>query len=164
MCPFQFCNHLDEEERAGCFVLIVFLVIITVNIMWLFLTMPWVGLQCVILAFPDHTHFLSHNQVNGLRTEDHHGKCLCPARIFVKPQCNQYSPEVTAFPKNTLDYMCKGYLKKYTFVRASMRENLTMLHADSKGEDLPPHSRSLISAFIINFLKSIMTLLARRKL
>ena len=18
LCPFQFCNHLDEEERAGC--------------------------------------------------------------------------------------------------------------------------------------------------
>ena len=24
-CPFQFCNHLAEEERAGCFTLIVFL-------------------------------------------------------------------------------------------------------------------------------------------
>ena len=23
-CPFCFCNHLDEEERAGCFTLIVF--------------------------------------------------------------------------------------------------------------------------------------------
>ena len=24
--------------------------------MWLFLTMPWVGLQCVIVIIPDHTH------------------------------------------------------------------------------------------------------------
>ena len=23
MCPFKFCKHLDEEERAGCFALIV---------------------------------------------------------------------------------------------------------------------------------------------
>ena len=23
---------------------------------WLLLTMPWVGLQCVIVVFPDHTH------------------------------------------------------------------------------------------------------------
>ena len=23
-CPFKFCNHLDEEERAGCFACIVF--------------------------------------------------------------------------------------------------------------------------------------------
>ena len=22
-CPFLFCNHFDEEERAGCFALIV---------------------------------------------------------------------------------------------------------------------------------------------
>ena len=24
--PFKFCNHLDGEERAGCFALFVFLV------------------------------------------------------------------------------------------------------------------------------------------
>ena len=24
LCPFYFCNHLDEEERACCFVFIVF--------------------------------------------------------------------------------------------------------------------------------------------
>ena len=24
LCPFYFCNHLDEEERAGCFALNVF--------------------------------------------------------------------------------------------------------------------------------------------
>ena len=26
--------------------------------MCLFLTVPWVGLQCVIVVFPDHTHLL----------------------------------------------------------------------------------------------------------
>ena len=26
LCPFQFYNHLDGEERAGCFALSVFLV------------------------------------------------------------------------------------------------------------------------------------------
>ena len=26
LCPLEFCNHLDEEERAGCFTLFVFLV------------------------------------------------------------------------------------------------------------------------------------------
>ena len=26
--------------------------------MWLFLVVPWVGLQCVIVVFPDHTHLL----------------------------------------------------------------------------------------------------------
>ena len=24
LCPFYFCNHLEEEERAGCFGFIVF--------------------------------------------------------------------------------------------------------------------------------------------
>ena len=23
LCPFYFCNHLEEEERAGCFAFIV---------------------------------------------------------------------------------------------------------------------------------------------
>ena len=30
----------------------------TVSVLWLFLTVPWVGLQCVIVAFPDHTDHL----------------------------------------------------------------------------------------------------------
>ena len=29
----------------------------TVIVLWLFLMVPWVGLQCVIVLFPDHTHF-----------------------------------------------------------------------------------------------------------
>ena len=30
----------------------------TVDVCWLFLTVPWFGLQCVIVVFPDHTHLL----------------------------------------------------------------------------------------------------------
>ena len=26
--------------------------------MWLFLGVPWVGLQCVIVLFPDHNHLI----------------------------------------------------------------------------------------------------------
>ena len=33
---------------AWCFVVVV----------WLFLAVPWVSLQFVIVVFPDHTHFL----------------------------------------------------------------------------------------------------------
>ena len=32
--------------------------LITVNVLWHFLTMPWVGLHCVIVIFPDYTHLL----------------------------------------------------------------------------------------------------------
>ena len=28
------------------------------SVLWRFLAMLWVGLQCVIIVFPDHTHFL----------------------------------------------------------------------------------------------------------
>ena len=30
----------------------------TVSVLWLFLMVPWVGLQCVIMVFPDHIHML----------------------------------------------------------------------------------------------------------
>ena len=48
LCPFLFCNHLDGEERelaallslsSGCLVIVV----------WLFLSVPWVCLQFVIV-------------------------------------------------------------------------------------------------------------------
>ena len=53
-----FCNHLQEEERAGCFLLSSCGCLATVSVLWLFLTLPWVGLRCVIVVFPDHTHLL----------------------------------------------------------------------------------------------------------
>ena len=31
---------------------------VTVNVLWLFFTFPWVGLQIVIVVFPDHTRLL----------------------------------------------------------------------------------------------------------
>ena len=31
---------------------------VTVSIRWLFLAVPWVGLQSVIVAFPEQTHLL----------------------------------------------------------------------------------------------------------
>ena len=45
----------------------------TINVLRLFLTVPWIGLKCVIVVFPDHTHslfmghfirvwYLSHNR------------------------------------------------------------------------------------------------------
>ena len=38
--------------------LIALLLYFTINVLWLYLTVPWVGLQCVIVVFPDHTHLL----------------------------------------------------------------------------------------------------------
>ena len=33
----------------------------TVSVLWLFFRVPWVGLQFVIVLFPDHTDFLKVN-------------------------------------------------------------------------------------------------------
>ena len=35
--------------------------IVSINVLWLFLTVLWVDLQYVIVVFPDHTHFLYLN-------------------------------------------------------------------------------------------------------
>ena len=35
--------------------LLTYRCIVTMYVLWLFLTVPWVGLQCVIVVFPDHT-------------------------------------------------------------------------------------------------------------
>ena len=35
--------------------------LVTVSVLWLFLTVPWAGLQYVIVAFPIHTHCLDVN-------------------------------------------------------------------------------------------------------
>ena len=55
---FHFCNHLAEEEIAGLFTLIVFLLLSVFGALCLFLTAAWVGLQCVIVAFSGHTYLL----------------------------------------------------------------------------------------------------------
>ena len=44
--------QFDGKERAGCFTLFL----VTVTGLWLFLTVPRVGLQCGIEVFLDHTH------------------------------------------------------------------------------------------------------------
>ena len=32
--------------------------IVTINVLWLFLMVPWVGTQCVNVVFPNHTNLL----------------------------------------------------------------------------------------------------------
>ena len=33
--------------------------LVTVSVLWLFTTVLWVGQQCVIVVFPDHTHLFA---------------------------------------------------------------------------------------------------------
>ena len=55
-CPFKFCNHLDGEEKAGCFTQFVFLVSCDCCV-----ALPRGAMGClqfVIVVFPDHTNLL----------------------------------------------------------------------------------------------------------
>ena len=45
-------------RKLVAFHLLSYRCIVTINVLWLFLTVPWVGLQYVIVVFPDHTHLL----------------------------------------------------------------------------------------------------------
>ena len=48
LCPFLFCDHLDEEER-GLAALLSLSSWCLVIVVWLFLSVPWVCLQFVIV-------------------------------------------------------------------------------------------------------------------
>ena len=54
----------------------------TISVLWLFLMVPWIGLKCVIVVLPDHTHslfmghfirvwYISHNRAEKDQTRLH---------------------------------------------------------------------------------------------
>ena len=60
LCPFLFCNHLEEEEKAGCSAIIV-LQMYCYNKCSVALphgAVGWFAKCSVIVVFHDHTHLL----------------------------------------------------------------------------------------------------------
>ena len=55
---FSYAIILKRKRKLVALLLLSYRCIVTINVLWLFLTVPWVGLQYVILVFPDHTHLL----------------------------------------------------------------------------------------------------------
>ena len=49
---------LKRKRKLVSLLVLSYRCIATINVLWLFLAVPWVGLQCVIVVFPDHTHLL----------------------------------------------------------------------------------------------------------
>ena len=49
---------LKRKRKLVALLLLSYRCIVTLNVLWLFLTVPWVGLQYAIVVFPDHTHLL----------------------------------------------------------------------------------------------------------
>ena len=58
------CGHssfaiiLKRKRNLDVLLLLSYICLVTVNVLCHFLTFPWVGLQCVVVVFPDHTHLL----------------------------------------------------------------------------------------------------------
>ena len=53
----SFAIILMRKRELVAMLLLSFLCLVTVNVLWLFLIVAWVGLQFVIVVFPDYTHF-----------------------------------------------------------------------------------------------------------
>ena len=61
---FSFAIILKRKRKLVALLLLSCRCIVTINVQWLFLAVQWVGLQCVIVVFPDHTHFfIVSNQI-----------------------------------------------------------------------------------------------------
>ena len=58
LCPSSFAIIWKRKRKLVANLLLSSRYMITLNVIWFFLTVPWVGLQCVIVVFPDHTHLL----------------------------------------------------------------------------------------------------------
>ena len=54
----SFAIILKRKRKLVALLLLSCGCIVTINVLWLFLTVPLVGLQCVIVVFPDYTHLL----------------------------------------------------------------------------------------------------------
>ena len=54
----SFAIILKRKRKLVALLLLSYKCIVTINVLWLFLTVPWVGLQYVIVVFTDHTHLL----------------------------------------------------------------------------------------------------------
>ena len=64
ICNALLCVHssfaiiLKRKRKLVALLLLSYRCIVNINTLWLFLTVSWVSLQCVIVVFPDHTHLL----------------------------------------------------------------------------------------------------------
>ena len=52
----SFAIILKRKRELAALLLLSYGCLVTVNVLWVFLRVLWVGLRCVIVVFPDHTH------------------------------------------------------------------------------------------------------------
>ena len=66
----SFAIILKRNRKLVALLLLSYRCLVTVNVLWLFLTVTLARLQCVIVVFPDHTHLLFIESVH-----ETYGKC-----------------------------------------------------------------------------------------
>ena len=54
----SFAIILKRKRKLVALLLLSYGCIVTINVLWLFLAVTVIGLQFVIVVFPDHTHLL----------------------------------------------------------------------------------------------------------
>ena len=52
---------MKRKRKLVAMLLFPYRCIVTINVLWLLLTVPWVGLQGAIVIFPDQAHILFDN-------------------------------------------------------------------------------------------------------
>ena len=52
----SFASILKRKRELVALLILSYGYLVTVNVQWLFLMMKWVGLELMIVEFPDHTH------------------------------------------------------------------------------------------------------------
>ena len=53
---YSFAIILKRKRKLRALLLLSYRCIVTITVLWLFITVLWVGLQFVIVVFPDHSH------------------------------------------------------------------------------------------------------------
>ena len=77
LSPSSFAKILMRKRELVVLLLLSFGCFVTVNILWLFLTVPWVSLQLVTVVFPDHTHLLFDSRIEPKFSELYSDRSAC---------------------------------------------------------------------------------------
>ena len=105
----------------------------TVSVLWLFLMVLWVGLQCVIVVFPDDTHLLY-----GAHAQNNEIPAYVPINVHVQSrfcQCMVNSEGViTALryilpSNNSIFVACKNLFRDHPFLSRLFEFYLKINHS-----------------------------------
>ena len=71
--------------------------LVAVGVLWLFLAVPWVGLRCVVVVFPNHAHLLFANIFKYCSLDETVAECIV-ILVFGFPE---YGTRISQIKRNT---------------------------------------------------------------